>query len=99
MHVDYGEIALTRTGIEPPEDEFPGSRNIEQGEILGGRSNEDQIIILGVVEREQRAALDANGAIEQVENAIQLVDGQHFPHASVVIENEGARIGRRIEVA
>ena len=59
MHVEDREIPFARAGIETLEDKFLGAGNVEQREIFGGRSDENQIVILCVVEREQCAALDA----------------------------------------
>ena len=91
MNVEDGEVSLARAGIETLKHKFLSAGDVEQGEVFRGRSDENQIVILGVVEREQGAALHANGTIEKVENMVQLVDGQHLSHAGVVVKNKCAR--------
>ena len=98
MNVDDREISLARAGVEALEDEIPRSGDVEQGEILGRRTDEDQIIVLGVVQGEKRAALDPQGTVEHFEDMVELVDGEDFSHAGVVIEDEGALVGAGVEV-
>src|SRR5580704_3539764 len=99
MNIEDGKISLAWSGIKPLEDEFPAAGNVGQSEILRRRAYKNQVIILSVVQREKRATLNPKLAIEEIENVIELVDRQHFSNASVVIENECARVRRRIEVA
>src|ERR1700721_3070603 len=99
VEVEDGQVSLARPGIETVKDKFLGSRDIEQTQIFGGRADENQVVVLGVIQREQGAAFDANGTIEKIEDPIELVDRQDLSHPGVVVENEGALVGRGIEVA
>src|SRR5215467_301465 len=99
MGVANGEITLARTGIETLKYELAGSWNIEQGEVFRGRSDEDQVIILGIVEREKSPPLHAQRTIQQVEDAVELVNGQNLPNSGVVVEDKSAGVGGGVEVA
>src|ERR1035437_8723887 len=99
MNVQYGKISFSRPGVQAPENKFLGSRNIEQGEIFRWRTNENQVVVLGIVQREQGSALDPDRTIEERENMVQFVNGQHLSHAGVVVEDESAPVGGWIEVA
>ena len=85
--------------VDALKDEFPRSRNIQQRQIFRGRTDENQIVVLGVVQREQCSALHSQLPIEENEDAVKLMDRQHFSHARVMIEDQGSRVGRRVEVA
>ena len=95
MNVDHRQVALARSGHKTLKDEFAGPGDIQQSQVLGRRSDEDQIVILGVIEREEGAALDPKGTIEQIEDAVELMDSQHFSDASVMVEDECAAYRRR----
>src|SRR5215475_13808125 len=99
MGVADGEITLARTGIETLKYELASSWNIQQGEVFRGRPDEDQVIILGIVEREQSSPLHAQRTIQQVEDVVELVNGQNLPHAGVVVEHKCAGVGGGFEVA
>ena len=53
------------------KNELLSAGNLEQGEILRGRTDENQIVVLGVVERKQGAALHSDLAVEESEDAVQ----------------------------
>src|SRR5579859_7334817 len=99
MNVEDGEISLARAGVESLENKFLRSGNIQEREILRWRADENQVVIFGVIEREQGAALDPNRPIEEPKHQIELVDRQHLSDPGVMIEDEGARIGCGVEVA
>src|SRR5260370_18122087 len=60
--------------------------------MLEGRTDEDQVIAVGLVQRKEAAALYANLPMQQSENTIECVDGQDFTHASVVVQNKATLI-------
>src|SRR6266567_2987944 len=99
MNVEHGQVAFSRAGIEALENEFLGAGNIEQGQILRRRADENQVIVLGIIESEQGSALDADRAVEQSKKTVKLMDGEHLSHAGVMIKNKGAGVGCGIEVA
>src|ERR1700722_238830 len=99
MNVEYGKISFARSSVEAAENEFLSSGNIPQSEILRGRADENQVVVLGVVERKQGSALHAQRAIKQFEDVVELMDGEHFAYAGVMIKNKSARVGCGIEVA
>ncbi len=95
MHILYGQISLARSGIQPLENKLARSGQIDQAEILRRRTHENQIIVLGVVQRKQRTTLDSKRTVEQVEDMVQLVDRENFSYTRVVIKDECAGIGAR----
>src|ERR1700758_1790844 len=99
MNIDDGKISLARTGLEPLENELARPRNVEQCQVLRWRPDEDEVIVLGIIQREQRPALHAHRTVQEEEHTIELMDGQHFSNARVMIENEGARVRCWIKVA
>ena len=94
MSVEYREISLARAGVESLEDELAASRNVGQREVLRGRSDKDQVVVLRIIQREKSSALHPKLAIEHEEDVIELMDRQNFSDARVVIENETALVGR-----
>ena len=46
----------------------------------------------------QGAALHSDLAVEESEDAVELMNGEHFSHACVVVENHAARIRSGVEV-
>jgi len=99
MPVDDGQLAFVRGGGNPLKSEFLSGGEIEQGEILSGRADEDQVVVLGIVEREQPSAFDMKGAPHQAEGAVQSVHREHLAHAGVVIEDHIPRVAGGIEIA
>src|SRR5580698_1002212 len=99
MNVDHRQVALAWSRRKTLEDEFAGAGNIEQGQILRGRTDEDQVVVLGVIKRKESTALDSQRAVEKRKDAVELVDCKHLAHARVVVEDKCAAIGRGIEIA
>jgi hypothetical protein len=87
--VDNGMVALAGAGSKLLENEFLSAGNLQKRKILHGRTNENQIVILGVVQRKETSSFDADAAAEQAEDAIELMDCQDFANAGVVVENVG----------
>ena len=87
MDVDDFRIAFAGAGFDAVKDEFLRAGNFEQSEIFQRRADENQIVVLGIVEREQAATLDAQVAMESVEERVEFVDGDDFADAGVVIED------------
>src|SRR5436309_12781879 len=63
------------------------------------RANEDEIVVLGVIERKQATALDANLLMKFCENSIESVHRQHFADSGVMIRDHGPGIPGTIVVA
>jgi len=84
MEVQNRKIAFTRTGSEALKHKLLISRDVEQGQIFGGRTDKNQIIILCVVKREQSPTLYPKRTVEQIKNAVQLMDRQHFSDRCVM---------------
>ena len=97
MNIQYGKISFARAGVKSPENKFLRSRNIEQREIFRGRADENQVVVLGVVQREQGSALNPDRTIEERENMVEFMNGQHLSHAGVVVENESALSDRMMD--
>src|SRR5579884_2380490 len=75
------------------------ARQVAQMNIVARRADEDQIIVLHVIEREQAAALDPEVVIEGGEDAVQFVNGEHFALARKVAGIRLPLVARRIIVA
>ena len=75
------------------------ARNIAQRKILRRRAYEDEIVVLRIVKRKQTPALYANSFAQLIEYAIQIVHGNHFPYAGVMVQDRLPRIMRRIEIS
>lgn len=99
VDIDDREIALARAGIDAIENKLLCAGNFAEVQILGGGADEDDVVVLGIVEREEAATLDAKLAVERTDDQIEIVDGQDFADAGVVIPNGVARILEGIEVA
>ncbi len=99
MNIDDFGVAAANADGDLAKDEFLGAGNVEQGEIFGRRADEDEVVVLGVVERKQAAAFYANFLVEKIEDAIEFVDGEDFADAGVVIEDRLALIAGGVEVA
>jgi hypothetical protein len=98
VDVENGEVAFAGTFGYALEDEFAGSRNFQQVEIFGGRTYENQVGILGVIEGEETAAFHAKIAAQKAEDLIEAVDGDDFADAGVMIPDDVFRIAGGIEI-
>src|SRR5260370_2060253 len=76
-------FAFARTRIHAAENELLRSGNFQQGEILEGRTDEDQVIVLGVVHRKEAPALYQNLPMQQSQNTIHLLHAHASTHATV----------------
>src|SRR6266849_572428 len=92
MHVDELRIAFARTGRYAVKDKLLRSRYFQKGQIFQRRSDEDQIVVLGIIEREQAAALHAYLPMENCKQMIEFMHRQDFAHPGVVVE-DGAAVG------
>src|SRR5258707_12354414 len=81
------------------EDECLGGGQLQNGEIFGRRANEDEIVVFGVVQGKQAAALDANLLAKSSENAIEGVHRKHFTDSGVMIQDHRAGILGTIVIA
>src|SRR5258706_10475597 len=98
MHVDDFHVPFSRPRIHSLKNEFMSSRYLQQRQILGGRSDEDQIVVPDVIQREECSTLYAKLPVEEAENPVQLVDCQDLAHAGVMIEDTFTRIRGRVEI-
>lgn len=98
VEVANAEIAFAGAVGDTLKDELAGAWNFEKGQIFGGRTDEDQVAVLGVVERKEAAALDAKGVMQGTEELVQGVDGEDFADASVVIPDGVWAVLRWVEV-
>ena len=98
MDIENREISFARTRIEALENELAHAGDIGKREIFRRRSHENQVVVLGVIQREQRPSLHAKLAIEKIKHTIQLVNREDLSDTGVVIEDESPRIGCWIEI-
>src|SRR5258706_321804 len=98
MHVNHLHVSLTRPGIHWLKNEFLGSRDLQQSQILRRGADEDQIVVPDIIQGKQRPTLYSKLAVEETENPVQFVDRQNLTHPGVMIEDPLARIGGRVEV-
>src|ERR1700745_3733677 len=99
MNVDPGQVPLAWTGIESLENKLARPRDVEQREIFRGRPYKDQIIVLGIVQSEECTALYMQWAVKNAKNAVELVNRQDLSNSGVVIEDKGAFVRGRFEIA
>src|SRR5271155_4825470 len=98
MYVDHSQIALTRPGGDPLKNEFLSPGDIQEDQIFGRGANKDEIVVLGIIQRDQAAAFYSKLLIEENKNAIELMDRQHLPNPGVMIQNERSRVRCRVEI-
>src|SRR5713101_1492541 len=99
MDVKDSQVAFARTIGQPLEYKFMRAGYFSQREVFRWRTYEDQVVVLGIIEREQAPALDANPALEQAKDMVQVADCQHLSYPCVMIQDVLRRVPRRIEVA
>src|SRR5258706_7298875 len=98
MRVNHLHVSLTRPGIHGLKNEFLGSRDLQQSQILRRGADEDQIVVPDIIQGKQRPTLYSKLAVEETENPVQFVDRQNLTHPGVMIEDPLAGIGGRVEV-
>src|SRR5712672_1075844 len=91
--------ASTRPGSNLFEGELLRVRQFEEREVFRRRADEDEVVVLGVVQGKQAAALDANLLMKFSKNTIKSVHRQHFADSGIVIEDRRAGIPGAIVIA
>src|SRR5260370_14972707 len=99
MKIDDLHSARAGPGNDLFEGEFLSGRQLQEGQIFRRRANEDEVVVLGVIQRKQATALDTNLLMKFAENAIESVNGQDFADPGVVIQDHRAGIPGSIVVA
>src|SRR5713226_5347857 len=99
MNVDHRQVASSGSGRNPLEHELTCAGNVQQCQVLSRGAHENQVVILRIIQREEAPALHADFMMQLTEHMIQVIYGQHFADASVVIQDRLSGILRRIEVA
>src|SRR6266566_1961229 len=99
MKIDDLHGARAGPGSDLLEGEFLSGGQLQEGQIFRRRANEDEVVVLGVIQRKQATALDTNLLMKFAENAIESVNGQDFADSGVVIQDHRAGILGAIVVA
>src|SRR5881296_267696 len=98
VQVDDRKIPSSRTRIKPLKNKLLRAGYIAQRQIFRRRADKNQIVVLGIVQREQATTLDPYLPMQRAEYPIKIVHRQHLSHSSVVIKNQITRVAFRIEV-
>ena len=71
----------------------------QEGEVLRRRTNEDEIVVFGIVEGKQASAFDTNWLMKTGQDVIQGMNCEHFADSGVVIQDYSAGIPGPIVIA
>src|SRR5439155_24688399 len=99
VQIDNRKIPSSRTRIKALKNKLLRAGYIAQRQIFRRRADKNQIVVLGIIQREQAPTLDPYLPVQRCQNAIKIMHRQHLSHPSVVIENEITRVASCIEVA
>src|SRR6266480_1643701 len=99
VQIDDRKIPSSRTRIKALKNKLLRAGYIAQRQIFRRRADKNQIVVLGIVQREQAPALDPYLPVQRGEYPIEIMYRQHLSHPGVVIENQVTRVARRIEIA
>src|SRR5437588_12526090 len=97
VQVDDRKIPSSRTRIKPLKNKLLRAGYIAQRQIFRRRADKNQIVVLGIVQREQATTLDPNLPVQRCEYPIEIMYRQHFSHSGVMVENqesEERRVGK-----
>src|SRR5260370_18545092 len=86
VHVGDFHGPFGNAGSNSLKDETLSVRNLEEGQILNRRTDENEIVILGIVQREKAPAFNANALVKLRKDVVQSMDGEHFADPCVVIQ-------------
>src|SRR5258708_40064571 len=98
MNIDDFHVAGAWTRGNLLENKFLSTRNVQEREVFRRRADKNQVVVLGIVQREEAATLYANELVKRGEDGVQLVDCQHFTYACVVIQDLRFRIRCRVVI-
>src|SRR5690349_3160636 len=99
MNVGDREVSLARTARNALKRELTSAGQLRKLQVLRRGTDEDQVVIVGIIEGEEAASFDAQVMVQVTEDLIEFVDRQYFAHPSVVVPNLRFGIARGIEVA
>src|ERR1700694_4463516 len=99
MNIDDFHVAGAWTRGNLLEDKFLSTRNVQERQVFRRRTDKNQVVVLGIVQREEAATLYANALVKRGEDGVQLVDCQHFTYPCVVIQDLRFRIPCRVVIA
>src|ERR1700682_4390571 len=98
MSIDDFHVAGAWTRGNLLENKFLGTRNVQERQVFRRRTDKNQVVVLGIVQREEAATLYANALVKRGEDGVQLVDCQDFTYACVVIQDLRFRIRCRVVI-
>src|ERR1700682_2798029 len=99
MKIDDLHGAGARSRGELFEDEFLGVGEFQEREVLRRRTDEDEIVVFGIIEGKQASALDTNWLMKTGQDVIQGMHREHFADSRVVIQDYSAGIPGPIVIA
>ncbi len=87
MHVNYFHGSRGDARSDFLEHEILRAREFQEREVFGRRTDENEIVVFGIVQGEQASSLDANLLAQLPKDLIQSVHGDHFSDSRVVVED------------
>src|SRR5436853_925728 len=99
VQIDDRKIPSSRTRIKALKDKLLRAGYIAQRQIFRWRADKNQIVVLGIIQREQATTLDPYLPVQRGEYPIEIMYRQHLSHSGVMVENQITRVARRIEIA
>src|ERR1700746_960474 len=99
MKIDYFHGAGAGSGSNLFERELLRIRQFQERKVFRRRANENEVVVLGVIQGKEAAALDADWLMKSSKNIIKSMYRQHFAHPGVMIEDHRAGILGSIVVA
>src|SRR5436853_5653138 len=99
VQIDDRKIPSSRTRIKALKNKLLRAGYIAQRQIFRRRADKNQIVVLGIVQREQATTLDPYLPVQRGEYPIEIMYRQHLSHSGVMVENQVTRVARRIVIA
>src|SRR5216683_1827161 len=87
VHVGDFHGPFGNAGSDLLEDEALSVGNLEENQVFYRRTDENEIVIFGIVQREQATAFDANTLVKLRKDVVQSMDGENFADSGVVIQD------------
>src|SRR5262249_1399350 len=91
-------VARPRTGSDLLEDKLLGVRYLQQRQVFRWRTDEYQVIVLGVVQREETAAFDPKALVQLTEDIVERMHSQNLAHSGVMVQDHCVQVPGAIVV-
>ena len=74
MNIDDFCVSAAVTGGNLLEDKFVSARNIKERQILRGRADKNEVIVLGIIQGKKASAFDAYLLVKRRKDLVEFVD-------------------------